>query len=499
MARYSIEPITIGDLATAVAGGADVLGDPGVLVRGITQDSRTVESGDLFCCVSGRSFDGHRFIGEALERGAAALLCDQSLTGVASQVPRIQVENVRDHLGSIASRAFGFPAARLRIVGVTGTNGKTSTVAILGSILRAAGARVGMMGTLTGSRTTPEAIDLHARMAAAVNEGLDTIVMEVSSHALDQRRVDGVIFEVAVFTNLGRDHLDYHQTMEAYFAAKARLFTPALSRAGVTNIDDTHGRLLFDAARVPMHPFSRGDAHDASVNVDHVAFTWRGHRLTVPVGGDFTVVNTLAAATAADVLGTSPEAIIEGCATLEPIRGRFETIVSRAGFAVVVDYAHTPEALERVLVSARKVAPGKLIVVFGCGGDRDKGKRPLMGSMAASLADEVVVTSDNPRHEEPGAIISEIVSGARSGRAKVETEPDRTIAIASAISRARHGDIVVIAGKGHESVQEIAGTSVPFDDLEVARGFVVSREEILGLQDRGSGNATDNGERRGRP
>lgn len=475
MARHDITPVTLGDLAAAIPGGISVVGEPDTRITGITQDSRTVLEGDLFCCIVGESHDGHLYASEAVERGAVALVVERNVVGRAAGVPRLEVSNVRRIVGHVASRAFGRPADSLRVVGITGTNGKTSTATILGSILAVSGSSVKVMGTLTGERTTPEAIDLHASFRNAVEEGVDTIVMEVSSHALAQNRVDGTTFALSIFTNLGRDHLDYHGTMEAYFAAKARLFTTELSRTCVVNLDDPHGRRIADTADIPVTGFAARDVADAIVDVESVSFTWRGRRVTLPVGGGYMLMNALAAATAAEQLGVPTDDVVRGCAAVGPIRGRFQSLVSSSGFSVVVDYAHTPEALTELLANVRAIADRRVIVVFGCGGDRDKGKRPLMGGVATRLADRVIVTSDNPRSEDPLEIIGDIVAGAQRGGATVETFVDRRDAIASAISNAGRGDIVVIAGKGHESVQEIAGVATPFDDLVVAGEFVADR------------------------
>jgi UDP-N-acetylmuramoyl-L-alanyl-D-glutamate--2,6-diaminopimelate ligase len=297
-------------------------------------------------------------------------------------------------------------------------------------------------------------------------------VMEASSHALALHRVDGTRFAAAVFTNLGVDHLDLHGTPEAYFRAKARLFTPELSAVGVTNVDDAHGRLLFDAAPVEMVPYSLADATDVVVAADHHELTWRGERLVVGLGGRFNVANTLAAATTAGVLGIEPDVIARGLAAAEVVPGRFERVLpSRGdggGVVAIVDYAHTPDGLEEVVTSARAVTTGRVIVVFGAGGDRDHPKRPRMGEVVARLADVAVVTSDNPRSEDPGAIISAVLSGIED-RTGVIVEPDRAAAIATAVGMARAGDVVVVAGKGHETTQTIGADVLPFDDREVVR------------------------------
>lgn len=473
MARYPFAPVSLSGLIDASAVEGRLVGDD-VTVSGITQDSRTVGRGDLFCCVRGATFDGHDYAAAAVAAGASALLVDRD---VDVDVPVVRVEDVRSVLGPVASAALGFPCRSLTMVGVTGTNGKTSTATMLGSMLDAAGRRCEVLGTLTGERTTPEAIDLHARLAGCVSRGVEAVVMEVSSHALVLGRVNGIVFDAAVFTNLGRDHLDFHGTEEAYFAAKASLFSPQRSRTGIVNIDDPRGSLLAAAAPVPMVPFSVDDAVDIEMSDDRVSYSWNGIDLTVGMGGMFTVMNSLAAATAARVIGVPDRAIAEGLSTMKPVPGRFEPVANDLGFGVVVDYAHTPESLRALLESARQVTRGRVIVVFGCGGDRDAGKRPEMGRVAAASADEIIVTSDNPRGEDPASIIDQVCGGITDSGVPVEREVDRERAIASAIFRARRGDIVVIAGKGHEATQETAGVLHPFSDVDVARSHLARRKE----------------------
>ena len=473
MARYPCTPVSLSGLLSAAGIDGRVVGADAA-VSGITQDSRTVAAGDLFCCVRGASHDGHDFAAAAAAAGAAALLADRD---VDVDIPVVRVDDVRSVLGPVASAVMGFPCRSVTMIGVTGTNGKTSTATMLGSILETAGRPCEVMGTLTGERTTPEAIDLHARLADCVARGAEAVVMEVSSHALVLGRVDGIVFDAAVFTNLGRDHLDFHGTEEAYFAAKASLFSPARARTGIVNIDDPRGSLLAAAAPVPMVPFSFADAHDVTVADDHVAYSWNGTDITVGMGGMFTVMNSLAAATTARVIGVSDAAIAAGLASMSPVPGRFEPVHNDLGFAVIVDYAHTPESLRALLESARQVAEGRVIVVFGCGGDRDAGKRPEMGRVAAAVADDVIVTSDNPRSEDPASIIDEVCAGIDATGVPVERQVDRSEAIASAIFRARRGDIVVIAGKGHEATQETAGVLHPFSDVDVARSHLARRKE----------------------
>jgi UDP-N-acetylmuramoyl-L-alanyl-D-glutamate--2,6-diaminopimelate ligase len=445
------------------------MGDDSVLVSGITQDSRHVSAGDIYCCVVGEKVDGHEFALDAVSAGATCLLVERHLP--IESVTQIIVPSVREALPLVAAFVNGSPADSLTIVGVTGTNGKTSTCAFIGSILSAQGFNVRVMGTLTGVRTTPEAIDLQAEFAAMVGEGVTHVVMEVSSHALALHRVDGIYFRVVVFTNLGRDHLDFHGTMEAYFAAKALLFEPSRRETAVVNLDDSHGRLLADTFPDRTVGYSVSDLVDVTVSLGRVSYVWRGHYVHVPVGGGFTVPNSLAALEAARQLGVSEDAASDAIAVATPAPGRFQHVSSStesAGVEVLVDYAHTPEGLENLLSSARLMAKGRVITVFGCGGDRDAGKRPLMGEVASRMSDVVVVTSDNPRSEDPEAIVSAIIDGISTESCEIHRDVDRAHAIESAISMAKHGDIVVIAGKGHEETQEINGEFRRFVDTEVA-------------------------------
>jgi UDP-N-acetylmuramoyl-L-alanyl-D-glutamate--2,6-diaminopimelate ligase len=441
----------------------------GVRVHDATHDSRAVTPGSIFLCVPGGQHDGHRFAAAAVEAGALALLVEHP---VSVEVPQIVVRDARRAMGSVAAAVHGNPAAKLRTIGITGTNGKTTTAQLVAAILAHAGLDTRVQGTLSGARTTPEAPDLQRRFAQWVGEGAEAVVMEVSSHALALHRVAGTRFDVAVFTNLGRDHLDLHESMEAYFRAKALLFTPELSDVGVTNVDDTYGRLLLDVAAIEMVGYGGDDTSDVTVAADRIAFTWRGLRVDVPLGGRFNVMNALAALTCATALGIDPDTAVAGIATVEAVPGRFELVTdAQHPFSVVVDYAHTPDGLIEVLASARAVADGgRVVVVFGCGGDRDVEKRPLMGAAAATHADVVIVTSDNPRSEDPKAIIDAAVAGVEpSRRDAVHVEVDRRLAIGHAIATALPGDIIVIAGKGHETTQTIGDAVVPFDDRVVAR------------------------------
>ena len=374
-------------------------------------------------------------------------------------------------MGRLAASFFGHPGRALTLVGVTGTNGKTTTTSLIASVLGAAGRSTGMIGTLTGAHTTPESPELQSRLAEFVEQGVAAVVIEVSSHALELQRVVGCHFDIAVFTNLGRDHLDLHGTQERYFAAKAKLFQPDLSDEAVVNIDDPHGRLLMDVGAVPTTGYGLDDIDHVSVSATNHRYRWRSRTIEVPIGGAFNVMNSLAAATTCYRLGIDPETIEGGLRAAVAVPGRFEAVVVGQPFAVIVDYAHTPDGLEKAIGAAREVAGDAAVhVVFGCGGDRDREKRPLMGAVASTLADHVVITSDNPRSEDPLAIINATVEGVPSDyRGRVVMEPDRRQAIEIALRAARSGDVVLIAGKGHERTQTIGHQVLDFDDRAVAR------------------------------
>ncbi len=466
----------------ALLGGIEVLsvvGDPTREITGITHDSRRVSPGALFCCVPGRLADGHDFAPLAVAAGAAALLCQRPLGTGATEVV---VRDVRRAMGPVAAEFHGRPSAALTLVGVTGTNGKTTTVHLVHSVLAAAGWRSGVIGTLTGARTTPEAPELQALLATMRDQATAAVAVEVSSHALAMHRTAGTRFDVAVFTNLSRDHLDFHASMEDYFAAKASLFEPGVAERAVVNLDDAHGRLLHDAAQVPTVGYQLHDAAELVVGAAQSTFRWRGVPMRVPMGGRFNVSNALAAATVGASLGIDATTIAAGLEAAGPVPGRFESIDEGQPFRVLVDYAHTPDGLEEVLAAAREVAGGhRVIVVFGAGGDRDRAKRPAMGTVAARGADIAVVTSDNPRSEDPGAIISDIMGGvpdqsAPGADAAVLVDADRRAAIAAALAVARAGDVVVVAGKGHETTQTFGEHVVPFDDRAVVHELLREAE-----------------------
>lgn len=467
---------------------ADVRGDASVAITDVVYRSADVTPGALSFCVPGSRVDGHDFAADAMARGAAALVVERWLD-VQGSAAQVLVPTVRRAMGPMSAAFFGRPSRQLALAGVTGTNGKTTTTYLLESVFRAAGMRPGVIGT-TGvridgrpipfDRTTPEAPDLQRLLASMVREGVGAAAMEVSSHGLDQHRVDGCRYACSIFTNLSQDHLDYHGTMEEYFAAKARLFTGELSEVGVVNVDSEEGRRLAKESAISVVTFGIGSeaeirAEDVEVAASGVSFRVGRVRVRSKLRAHFNVSNALGAFAAGRLLGLDDEVIAEGIGDLQGVPGRLEPVDAGQPFALLVDYAHTPDSVDNVLRAARKLTGGRVIVVFGCGGDRDRGKRPLMGEAATRLADLAVVTSDNPRSEVPEAIIEEILPGARRGGGDFTVEPDRRAAIRLALREARPGDVVVVAGKGHESGQEFADRTIPFDDR------LVAAEEIAAL------------------
>ena len=472
---------TLADLIVDLP-DAQIRGSAGLPVSSVRYRSDDVGPGALFFCVRGSAVDGHAFAGEAVSRGAVALVVDHR---VDSDVTQVLVRDVREAMGPVSAAFYGRPADKMTVVGVTGTNGKTTTTYLLEAVFRAYGRKPGIIGT-TGiridgrpeplPRTTPEAPDLQRLLATMADEGVDAVAMEVSSHGLQQHRVDGVRYSVAVFTNLSQDHLDYHASMEEYFAAKARLFTSAMSDRAVVNLDDDAGRRL---AGSHLPTITYGLAVDAEIRAtqvastpEGVAFLADGVPIRSPLRGSFNVENCLAAFATARSLGVDDLVAAEAISAVRGVPGRGETVEAGQGFLVMVDYAHTPASVENVLRAARSLAKDRVIVVVGCGGDRDRAKRPEMGFAATANADLAIITSDNPRSEDPLAIIAEITPGAERGAkergARFVVEPDRRAAIRLAISEAAPGDVVVIAGKGHETYQELANGTIPFDDRRVA-------------------------------
>ena len=458
----------------------------GIEVASLAYDNRRVAPGTLFFCVPGFTRDGHEFAGEAVAAGAVALVVERP---VEADVPQILVSGVREAMAIAAARFYGDPTAELSVVGVTGTNGKTTTAFLIRALLEAAGRPCGLLGTVKSViggiehevvRTTPEAIELQRDFRAMLDAGDRACAIEVSSHALELHRADAIHFAAAIFTNLTQDHLDFHASMEDYFLAKRRLFTMAPG-AAVVNLDDPYGRRL--AAELE-EPITFSLRRQATYSATSLTSGLRGSQFTVltpdgpvqlrsPLRGRFNVANVLAALAAARAVGVELATAVDAIACAGQVPGRFEPVQEGQGFEVLVDYAHTPDSLENVLSAARELGGGRVHVVFGCGGDRDRGKRPLMGEIAIRLADRVIVTSDNPRSEDPVQIIREILAGAGDD---VPWVTDRRAAIADAIAGAEDGDVVVIAGKGHEQGQEFAaGKKVPFDDVEVAREVLRSR------------------------
>jgi len=461
--------------------GARVIGDSAVEVADLVYDSRKVEPGTLFFCVVGEKVDGHEFGARAVEEGAVALVVERELTEL--EVTQVVVADSRAAMAPLAARFWGDPTAQLRVAGVTGTNGKTTTAFLLHEILKAANFPCGLLGTVKQivggvekevERTTPEAIELQATFRAMLEGGDEACAMEVSSHALTLHRADAIHFEVAIFTNLTQDHLDFHADMEDYFLAKRRLFEME-PKTAIVNVDDPYGRRL--AEEFECVTFSAEGA-EADYSARDVSFDAGGARfgvgeieLRTALPGHFNVANALGAFVAAEAMGVGPEIAAAGLARAGRVPGRFEPIDEGQGFTILVDYAHTPDSLENVLRAARRLTGGRVISVFGAGGDRDRDKRPKMGRAGAELSDLTVVTSDNPRSEDPEAIVAEVAAGAEGASGSgVEVVVDRREAIALALARAQPGDIVVIAGKGHEQGQEFEnGRKIPFDDREVAR------------------------------
>ena len=470
----STPSMALRQLAEAAPGLVDRNGD--AEITGLAHDSRAVNPGDLFFCVPGAEHDGHQFAADAIERGAAGLVVERPLS---LGCPQVQTDSVRRAMGPVSSTFYGHPSRSMIVVGVTGTNGKTTVCSLLSSVLGAAGLRTELLGTLTGTRTTPESLDLQRQLACWRSAGVDAVAMEVSSHALHQHRVDGVRFDAAVFTNLTPEHLDYHDTADEYFAAKARLFAPDLADRAVVNQGDQHGARLASESRIPTVGY---DPEGLPVQLRSRGLTlrWRGQDVHLSLVGRFNAANALAAGEAALLLGAGVSEVVAGLESASPVPGRFEVVESDSPFTVVVDYAHTPDGLSQALAAARELVAGSgsLRVVFGCGGDRDSAKRPLMGQVAATLADHVMVTSDNPRSEDPEAIIAEILTGVPKSFNGISTQPDRRDAIAQFLTDASDGDVVVVAGKGHEATQVIGDRVLPFDDRVVARELLAGRSEV---------------------
>jgi UDP-N-acetylmuramoyl-L-alanyl-D-glutamate--2,6-diaminopimelate ligase len=438
----------------------------------VENDSRLCEPGTLFFAMPGAHQHGSSFARDAVARGASCVITDERLT-LDAPVVVVPTSQLAVLLAHASATITGHPEARVKLVGVTGTNGKTSVSSIVSSLATALSWNAASIGTLTNERTTPAAPELY-RTFASIVEGFDPgnskslIALEVSSHALEQHRVDGLRFCVAAFTNLSHDHLDYHGTMERYFEAKASLFTNEYAKRAVIWMDDEYGRRLAASTALPVTPVSRGDANEVVSTLRGSTFFWRGHLVNSPLVGDYNVDNALMAMAIMSTLGASDDDVAAAMADATSVPGRFEVLYGR-GVTVVIDYAHTPEGLQRLLSDVRRLQPeGRLLTVFGAGGDRDRTKRPEMGHVASVLSDITVVTSDNPRSERPDAIIDEVMSGVDT-EAEVLREADRRGAITLALDLARSGDVVVIAGKGHETTQTMGDRVLPFDDRQVAK------------------------------
>lgn len=480
----------LATLSAAVSGS--IRGDGTATIRDLAYDSRAVTPGTLFFCVPGGHLDGHAFAGRAVAAGALALVVERELD-VA--VPQLIVPSVRASMGPLAARFFGDPSRAMTVVGVTGTNGKTTTTFMWESALRAIGSTSGLVGTVEThigddvfpvTRTTPEAIDLQRLLARMRDAGVRGVAMEASSEGLLFERVEGTRFACSIFTNLTQDHLNTHGSMDAYFEAKAMLFRPSMSERAVVNVGDPWGARLAREIVIPCITFALdGDADVCAISIDmdqagsDVVADVQGVRVRVrvPLPARYNVENALGVLAAASALSLPLDRVAQGIGELRGVPGRLERIDAGQDFTVLVDYAHTPDSLEGVLRAARELVPAgaRLVVVFGCGGDRDRGKRPLMGHVGVSLADRAIITSDNPRTEDPDSIIEMIAEGARETGRPFDVIADRREAIVEAVRGARAGDVVVIAGKGHESGQQFADRTIPFDDRIVAREALETR------------------------
>lgn len=493
--------MTLATMLQALDGRVKVLerqGDLGVSVNAITDDSRMASSQSLFVAVKGERVDGHRFISAAMKGGASALVAQEAVSGIS--LPFVRVEDSRRALGLLGSRFYDDPSSRIRMIGITGTNGKTTTTYVCKGLLEGLGRQVGLIGTVAyqigtstmpAAHTTPGALELQRLLAEMVTSGCATAVMEVSSHALAQDRTSGCEYDVAVFSNLTQDHLDFHKTMEDYFQAKLRLFTGLAdghkkSKRAIINVDDSYGNRI--VARSPVPVWTYALKRKADLRAENVQLSIRGTTFTAttPVGsfpieshlvGEHNVYNLLAAIGVALHEGATPDQIRQAVGNVLNVPGRFERVLAGQLFTVVVDYAHTEDALVRLLTTAETLKTGRIITVFGCGGDRDRGKRPKMGAAAVSYSDVVILTSDNPRTEDPHAILEQVEVGVvESLRQRPHVQyrkiADRRQAIEEAVREAHGQDMVLIAGKGHEDYQIVGTEKLHFDDREVARNAI---------------------------
>lgn len=491
--RPDTEPVLLSDLTSGFS-LLNVKSDKQVLVTGITHNSREVVPGDVYVALPGANFHGAQFVPEAITKGAVAIATDQDgLSVIKNNVPNfdlptIELTNPRPDMATLAARVYGHPERHLTLVGVTGTNGKTSVTHILQSLFTNFGYRVGVIGTvgtyvagthLAGVRTTPESTDLYAILAKMVQANVTHVFMEVSSHALAMDRVAGLKFEKAIFTNLSQDHLDFHGTMENYFAAKAKLFTPDFAKSAVICLEDDWGKKLKNQTVIPVSTVGLASAQiatDWEIKNLHLTVNRTGFSLThkhqnfeceIPMIGSFNATNAAVAVVVATELGLDPDLVTRDLVNINAVPGRSQIVTHNSPGTAIVDYAHTPEAVEKVLSTLREVCDGQLITVLGCGGDRDATKRPLMGKVAAQISDVVIVTDDNPRSEDPAKIRAAVLGGINALDAEVLEIGDRRAAIKQALAKASHSDVVAVLGKGHEQGQEIAGEIFPFDDVKV--------------------------------
>jgi len=497
-----LPPRTLGEVADRLGLALPSGAAAGTKVSGITSDSRSVQRGDVYAALPGSHAHGAQFAAAARSAGAVAVVTDQAGARQArtAGIPAYVVEDPRAAVGALAAWVYDEPSRDLQVIGVTGTNGKTTTTYLLEAGLRAGGHRTGLVGTIEtrigdeavpSVRTTPEATDLQALLAVMRERGVDAVAMEVSSHALALGRVDGTSYDVAVFTNLTEDHLDFHADLEDYFAAKAALFRPGRSRVAVVNVDDAYGERLAAGATIPVVTVSPSGSRDAAWRAEKVEVTSAGStfRLVGPddvtvdggtaLAGSFNVDNAVLAVVALIEAGAEPVTAAKGVAGCTAIPGRMERVAEGQDFLALVDYAHSPDSLERLLSTARGLTgrgSGRVLLVVGCGGDRDRHKRSVMGEIAARGADVAVLTNDNPRSEDPLAILAALKEGATTsgGHATIEVVPDRKAAIEKAVGLAGPGDVVVVAGKGHEQGQEIAGVVQPFDDRAALRAAIAA-------------------------
>lgn len=461
---------------------ANIKGDASIDISGIAYDSRSVSKGCVFVCIKGYSTDGHDYINDAIRRGAVAVVVQQD-TEVPEGITLIKAEDTRHALAFMSRAFFGYPSKNIKLIGVTGTNGKTTTTYLIKSILEVSGFSTALLGTISNivggkaveaSRTTPESYDLQQMLKEMADVKTDYCIMEVSSHSLELKRVAGCTFNVGIYTNLTRDHLDFHGTFENYLKAKMKLFD--ISKTAAVNIDDEYSSEVLKGIKIPVISYSVDGGSD--VRAVDVEITSKDSRFTLiymdkmipvvlPLPGRFNVYNALAAACACLAEGISLENIKMGLECCMGIPGRSEVIDSGRGFTIIIDYAHTPDGLENILNTVKEYAQGRIITIFGCGGDRDKTKRPLMGETAGTLSDICIVTSDNPRSEEPMAIIEDILPGVKNSSSNYRVIVDRKEAIKTAISIAQKGDVVVIAGKGHETYQILKDRTIHFDEREI--------------------------------